>query len=259
MVVRPRCFHPDLDTASIVLSEDESAHLTRVLRLRAGAGVLVFDGRGHQRAGTIASMTKTRATIELGEDVPAAPEPSVTLTLAQAALKGDKMDEVIRDATMMGVAAIRPLVTARTVVPRAAVDQARTHDRWTRIALASAKQCGRAVVPVIAPAWTLAELLADDADGADVAAKGNAELDAAARTCRLLLAEPATGISVRQLSLEPPASALIAVGPEGGWAPEEVEQALAAGFLPLTLSARTLRAESTPLAALSVLSWVWKL
>jgi 16S rRNA (uracil1498-N3)-methyltransferase len=251
--VRPRCFHPGIDSASIVLSEDESAHLTRVLRLRAGARVLVFDGRGHQRAGVIAASTKTRATIDLDETVPAAPEPAVALTLAQAALKGDKMDEVIRDATMMGVAVIRPLVTARTVVPRAAVDQARTRDRWSRVALASAKQSGRAVVPVIAPAWTLSELVAD------AATAETRNVGAAEPVCRLLLAEPATQTPGRALPSEPPASALIAVGPEGGWAPEEVEQALAAGFLPLTLGARTLRAESAPLAALSVLSWVWKL
>jgi 16S rRNA (uracil1498-N3)-methyltransferase len=256
--VRPRCFHPAIDASSIVLSEDESAHLTRVLRLRAGASVLVFDGRGHQRAGVIASATKSRATIDLDETVPAAPEPAVALTLAQAALKGDKMDEVIRDATMMGVAVIRPLVTARTVVPRAAVDQARTHDRWTRIALASAKQSGRAVVPVIAPAWTMSDLVMPDL-AVSSPAVSDVVADGAAPACRLLLAEPATQTAGRTLPSDPPASALIAVGPEGGWTPEEVEQALAAGFLPLTLSARTLRAESAPLAALSVLSWVWKL
>lgn len=226
----------------MVLAEDESAHLVRVLRLRVGAPVLVFDGRGHQRAGVLSTVTKTRATVALGEVAAAAPEPDVAITLAQAALKGDKMDAVIRDATMMGVARIRPLVTERTVVPRAAVEQARIHERWTRVALASAKQCGRAVVPEIEPPQTFDALLAD-----------------ADHACRLLLAEPATHAAGRAVPDDPPVSALIAIGPEGGWADDEVARALAAGFVPLSLGARTLRAESAPLAALAVVSWVWKL
>jgi 16S rRNA (uracil1498-N3)-methyltransferase len=242
--VLPRCFSPDIHASSVTLSDDESVHLVRVLRLRVGAPVLVFDGRGHQRAGVLSAVAKTRATVALGDAVAAAPEPAVAITLAQAALKGDKMDEVIRDATMMGVARIGPLVTERTVVPRAAVEQARIHERWMRVALASAKQCGRAVVPAIDPPRTFDALLADAADR-----------DA----CRLLLAEPATQAAGRALPEVPPASALIAIGPEGGWTDAEVARALAAGFAPLSLGARTLRAESAPLAALAVLSWVWKL
>lgn len=239
----PRAFHSTLHPSSITLSDDESAHLLRVLRLRPGAELLVFDGRGHQRAGVISESTKTRATIALGDEVPAAVEMGTAITLAQAALKGDKMDDVIRDATMMGVARIRPLVTMRTVVPRGAVEQTRAHERWARVALASAKQCGRAVLPIIEPARTWDELLAD----------------AAAPACRLLLAEPSTGTVGGALPDEPPSAALIAIGPEGGWAPDEVTRALSAGYRPMSLGARTLRAESAPLAALAVLTWAWKL
>jgi 16S rRNA (uracil1498-N3)-methyltransferase len=180
--------------------------------------------------------------VALGDVVAAAPEQAVAITLAQAALKGDKMDDVIRDATVMGVARIAPLVTERTVVPRAAMEQARVHDRWRRVALASAKQCGRAVVPAIDPPRDV-EALLTDTDHA----------------CRLLLAEPATQAGGRALPETPPPSALIAIGPEGGWTADEVARAIAAGFVPLSLGARTLRAETAPLAALAVLSWVWKL
>lgn len=242
--MRPRCFAPDIQASSIDLSDEESAHLLRVLRLRPGADLLVFDGRGHQRAGVLASATKSRATIALGDPEAPAPEPIARLTLAQAALKGDKMDEVIRDATMMGVARIQPLVTTRTVVPRAAVEQARTHDRWTRVALASTKQSGRAVVPIIEPARTWEAWLAESAPWP---------------ACRLLLAEPATGTPGGTLPHDAPDAALIAIGPEGGWTPEEVRAALARGFTPLSLGARTLRAESAPLAALAVLTWAWTL
>ena len=76
-------------------------------------------------------------------------EPRVAVTLAQAALKGDKMDDVVRDAVMMGVAAVQPFVTTRSEVTHAALVRGRRRERWERIAVASAKQCGRATVPAI--------------------------------------------------------------------------------------------------------------
>jgi 16S rRNA (uracil1498-N3)-methyltransferase len=246
----PRFFAPDLQPAhaTVVLSPEESAHLTRVLRMRVGERLLVFDGRGTQHLASVSAIGKTVVTLNVLEPFPAAAEPRVPITLAQAVLKGDKMDTAIRDATMMGVAAVRPVITERTVVPRAAADQQGVRTRWHRVAVASAKQCGRAVVPSIEPPWAFDALLEDSGTGA---------------ACRLLLVEPAVEVGdvVRGIEpdAEPPASALILIGPEGGWTQDEVTRALDAGFRPLSLGARTLRAESAPLAALAVLSWVWKL
>jgi 16S rRNA (uracil1498-N3)-methyltransferase len=244
--VLPRFYAPDLqpDRATVVLSPEESAHLTRVLRLRVGARLLLFDGRGLQHLGSVANIGKTTVEVNVLEPFPAAAEPRVPVTLAQAVLKGDKMDAVIRDATMMGVVAVRPVITERTVVPRAAAEQPSVYTRWQRIAVASAKQCGRAVVPSIEPPWTF-DALIDDAGLAAVR--------------RFLLIEPFVAEESQPVDAQMPASALILIGPEGGWSPTEVSRALAAGFHPLSLGARTLRAESAPLAALSVLSWIWKL
>ncbi len=245
-MVLPRFYTPDLqpERGTVVLSSEESAHLTRVLRLRVGARLLVFDGRGTQHLASVASIGKTAVEVNVLEAFPAAAEPRVPITLAQAVLKGDKMDAVIRDATMMGVAAVRPVITERTVVPRGAAEQPGVQTRWHRIAVASAKQCGRAVVPSIEPAWTLDALLADSG---------------LASVRRFLLIEPFVAEQSLPIDAATPASALILIGPEGGWSPDEVTRALAAGFHPLSLGARTLRAESAPLAALSVLSWIWKL
>ena len=129
-----------------------------MLRLGAGARVLVFDGRGTQYLARIATAAKDSVTLSLLEPAPPAPEPRVRLTLAQAVLKGDKMDAVIRDATMMGVSAVIPLITERTVIPRSAVELGRVRERWHRIAVASAKQCGRAIVPEIGPPERLTDL-----------------------------------------------------------------------------------------------------
>ena len=129
-----------------------------MLRLGAGARVLVFDGRGTQYLARIATAAKDSVTLSLLEPAPSASEPRVRLTLAQAVLKGDKMDAVVRDATMMGVSAVIPLITERTVIPRSAVELGRVRERWHRIAVASAKQCGRAIVPEIGPPERLTAL-----------------------------------------------------------------------------------------------------
>jgi 16S rRNA (uracil1498-N3)-methyltransferase len=235
-----------------VLSSEESAHLVRVLRLGAGARVLVFDGRGAQFLARITTAAKDRVTLALLDPVPPAPEPRVRLTLAQAVLKGEKMDAVVRDATMMGVSAVIPLITERTVVPRSALEIGRVRERWHRIAVSSAKQCGRAIVPEIGPGERLTELFDAQKEAPDV--------------LRLQLVEPGvvTGATNAEaldgLPAEPSeAGTLIAIGPEGGWTPEEVEQAREAGWLAWTLGARTLRAESAPLAALSILTYTWRL
>jgi 16S rRNA (uracil1498-N3)-methyltransferase len=255
--VQPRAYAPDLDLAQAIttLSSEESAHLVRVLRLGAGARVLVFDGRGTQYLARIATAAKDSVTLSLLEPVAPASEPRVRLTLAQAVLKGDKMDTVIRDATMMGVSAVVPLITERTVIPRSAVELGRVRERWHRIAVASAKQCGRAIVPDIGPPERLTDLFeSQDAPG----------------VLRLQLIEPGAAVPgavsvtgtppADGLPVEPsPEGTLIAIGPEGGWSPKEVEQAREAGWRPWTIGARTLRAESAPLAALSILTYAWRL
>ena len=151
----PRLYVPLLGASdrTIDLPDDEAGHLRRVLRVKAGAAIRLFDGRGREVAARVAAVLPDRVVAEIGDAVDAAPEWGVRVTLAQAVLKGDKIDEVIRDAVMMGVSAVQLLVTARTEVPAPAWSRGRRLERWQRIAVSSAKQCGRAVVPaVLAPA-----------------------------------------------------------------------------------------------------------
>ena len=270
MGVQPRAYAPDLDPAQTdtTLSSEESAHLVRVLRLGAGARVLVFDGRGTQYVARITTAAKDRVTLALLDPVAPAPEPRVRLVLAQAVLKGEKMDAVVRDATMMGVSAVIPLITARTVIPRSALEIGRVRERWHRIAVSSAKQCGRAIVPEIGPPERLTDLFEAQAqDAPDVMRLQLIEPAAASAsespsvTASSTDADGARDIGPNgRLPAEPsPAGTLIAIGPEGGWAPEEVDQAREAGWQTWTLGARTLRAESAPLAALSILTYAWRL
>ncbi len=223
-----------------MLPRSEAHHLARVLRLAAGDVIVLFDGRGHEWLARVAETGRATVAVELIEARTPVPEPPVPVTLGLAVLKGDQMDGAIRDATMAGAAAIAPFVSAHVAVAERAW-RARSLERWERVAIASAKQCARAVVPAIRPVVRLDELVAGPA-----------------AALRVLCVEPAqaTGAPPAASPLPRPSDALVCVGPEGGWTAEELELAARAGCQMLTLGPRTLRAEAAPLVVLSVL-WAW--
>jgi 16S rRNA (uracil1498-N3)-methyltransferase len=261
--VHARFYAPDAqEIGQIVgLSDEEAAHATRVLRLQTGDAVRVFDGRGHEFAGAILHVAKDAVTVRLDATHEAATERRVRVTLAQAVLKGDRMDDVVRDAVMMGVTAIVPLVTGRTEVSPAALQRGRRHERWARIAIVSAKQCGRAVVPSIEEPCDLTafcqRLRADGSNGfICVEPSVHPGPDFPRRRNGGGLAGARRPAAVSPGRTEPPDASVVLVGPEGGWTPEEVEQA-AAVAVPMTLPGPTLRADAMPIVALSVLFERW--
>src|SRR5262245_48582697 len=134
----------------VALSEDEAQHLTRVLRLKPGAAIRVFDGRGREFEAVVDKLGKSEVLVAVGrQETPFALEPRISVTLVQSALKGEKMDDVVRDAVMMGVTAIQPVVAIRSEVTLAALRRGRRQERWHKIAVASTKQSGRALVPEV--------------------------------------------------------------------------------------------------------------
>src|SRR5688500_3673877 len=153
--VRPRFHVPGVDAdaagehARVELPEDEAEHLVRVLRFGVGDHVDVFDGRGHIWRAEVVQVGKKSASVQLLERGIAAPELAVDLSLVVSILKGDKMDEVVRDAVMLGISAIRPVISERSETSLAAMARGSRIARWQRIAVSSAKQCGRAVVPAV--------------------------------------------------------------------------------------------------------------
>ncbi len=228
----------------VYLSSDEATHATRVLRLRSGATVRVFDGRGREFLGRLDVTGRSEVSVRTVEEVVPAREAQVATTLAPTVLKGKQFDSVVKDATMLGVAAIRPILSTNTDVPHAAIAQPSMRTRWQRIAVASAKQSGRAVVPDVHDPVPLADYLQTAAD----------EL-------RVIFVEP-TNTHVRDglasLGDRPrPARASLMVGPEGGWTDDEVVLATECGWEAVTLGDRTLRADVMPIAALSVLFCLW--
>jgi 16S rRNA (uracil1498-N3)-methyltransferase len=242
-----RFYAPALDPgdATVTLPRDEAEHLTRVLRLGIGDSVTVFDGRGHEFMGRVASAIRRDVHVQIVSRVEPVPESTVPLTLAQAVLKGDKMDDVIRDAVMLGVHAVQPVVTTRSETTVAALMRGARVDRWRRVALASAKQSRRAVLPEIRMPLAFDTALAEPAPAV-----------------RLMMVEPGTAATVAPLAVlqhaSPPADATLFVGPEGGWTSEEWRAAEAHEVRLLSLGPRTLRADAVPIAAISVLQFIWE-
>jgi len=236
-----RFYVPDLphEGALVALSDEEARHLTQVLRLALGDDVRVFDGHGREHLARVEVAARQRAEVRVGPQAAAAPELPLRLTLAASLLKGDKFDDVVRDAAMLGVHVVCPLVTARTEVPAARAGKVSRVERWKRVALNSVKQCGRAVVPEVDEPQALADALVN-----------------LARPL-IALVEPSLGARPGELPRSPD-TATVLVGPEGGWAPAEIDALAAAGAILISLGGRTLRADAAPLVALAVILNEWK-
>lgn len=224
--------------ARLELPEHSAHHAREVLRLRAGAAVRVFDGRGAEFEATLDGVSRKAVTVLLTHAVPERPESPLRIELALSPLKGDRMELVVQKATELGVAAIRPVVTIRTdAVARPALTGAR-HERWEKVASGAAEQCGRAVVPEIHPAVLLPRLLDTPFDGT-----------------RVVLAEDDPRQPLR--SLASPTALLLLVGPAGGWEARERESLERAGFVAASLGPRILRSETAAVAALAVAQALW--
>jgi 16S rRNA (uracil1498-N3)-methyltransferase len=241
-----RFFAPSFDPGDelVALPREEAEHLTRVLRLGVGDTVSVFNGRGQEFLARVASVLRRDVRLQLQSRVDPPPEPAVAITLAQAVVKGDKMDDIVRDAVMLGAAAVQPIVSKRAETTVAALVRTARVDRWRRVALASVKQSRRAVLPEIRTPLTLDNFL-----------------DEPPAALRLMLVEPSVGggESVAVLQREPtPSDAALLVGPEGGWTEQECTAARDHHVRLMTLGQRTLRADAVPVAAISVLQFLWR-
>jgi 16S rRNA (uracil1498-N3)-methyltransferase len=242
--VRPRFHVPGVDAASerIDLPEDEAEHLVRVLRLGVGDHVDVFDGRGGLWRAEVVSATKKSAAIRPIEPLQPARELRVPVTLVMSVLKGDKMDDVVRDAVMLGVTAIQPVISERAETSMAALARSSKIARWQRIAIASAKQCARAVVPAVHPATPLDRYWKEQTEAV-----------------RVMCVEPSAAlgavVSVNEVSRGKTLDVI--VGPEGGWTMTEVATAHQSGAILMSLGSRTLRADAVPIVALTALLTTW--
>ena len=209
-------------------------HISRVLRLREGDELTLFDGRGGEYAARIASFRKDVVQVEVQEHRPVERESALDLTLVQGVSRGERMDIVMQKATELGVRRIVPVLTERTVVKLDERQGERKVQHWRAIVIAACEQCGRNRVPDVASPLGLHETLRTlDADATRV------------------LLSPAGTLRARDLAR--PSKITLLIGPEGGLSDNEQLAAVAAGFQQVQLGPRILRTETAALAALAAL------
>ena len=228
----PRVLVSQVNGPAVSLPVDEAHHVLRVLRLEGGDPVVVFDGRGGEWDGLVMTADRDGVIVQILQDRAPIPEPTLKVTLALGLLKGSALDDVVRDATALGVSEIVPMMTAHCVVPK----KARGEDaiaRWERITVAAAKQCGRATLPVIHDTTEFMDVVRRPVD------------------VRVICLEPVYPGSEHLTIASSAVSATVLIGPEGGWSTAEVATARLAGYQGLQLGPRVLRAELAPVVALS--------
>lgn len=239
MTLRLHLPGPWSEGARLELPEAPSRHV-QVWRLQPGDTLHLFDGLGVEHEATVLAIGRQRVQVEVGPARTTVPEPALQVTLAVGVPANERMDTLVEKATELGAARLVPLHTERSVLRLVGERARKRREHWQAVAAAASSQCGRAVVPQVEPVQDLDEWLRQLGPGP----------------------EPGGGEARYVLSLDPQAlspaqtpvgqgRAVVLSGPEGGLSPGEETAARRAGFVPLGLGPRVLRADTAPLAWLA--------
>jgi 16S rRNA (uracil1498-N3)-methyltransferase len=225
--------------AEVALPSAGAYHVARVLRMREGAPLNVFDGGGHEFHAEISRVDGDQVMVRLGEPTQATAESPLKITLVQGVSRSERMDWTLQKATELGVAAIAPVLTARSVVRLDEQQALKKQVHWRGIVVGACEQCGRAKIPVVGAPMVLRDYFTKvRKDG-----------------LRLVLSPSAPASLVGLASM--PSKVELLIGPEGGLEDEELLAAQKAGFMPVRLGPRVLRTETAAVVALSVLQGLW--
>jgi 16S rRNA (uracil1498-N3)-methyltransferase len=220
---------------SVTLDGGAANHVVRVLRLRVGDALTLFNGRGGEYVVKLEEIRRATAVVSVLEHRALERESPFHLTLAQGISRGERMDWVIQKATELGAARIVPLFTERSMVHLDEQQAAKKLQHWHSIAIAACEQCGRNRIPEIAAPLDLPHFLQQRS------AQGAA-----------LLLSPRAPQRIQDIE-SARSSATVLIGPEGGLADLEQEVATGAGFTPVRLGPRVLRTETAAICALTLL------
>jgi 16S rRNA (uracil1498-N3)-methyltransferase len=215
-----------------------AARHVQVLRMQPGDVITLFNGEGGEFDATVTRMGRSDVDVEVGAHRPVEREAARAVHLLAGITANDRMDWLVEKATELGVASITPLVAERSVLKLKGERADKKLAHWQGVAVAAAEQCGRNRVPTIHPAVTLTDWLKK------------------APPCERWVLSLSEGTQPLTQMHSPQTLAPVTVlsGPEGGLSPGEEAAALAAGFTPITLGPRVLRAETAPLAVLALLA-----
>ncbi len=219
----------------LVIEGSAANHITRVLRLRSGDELTVFDGTGGEFGARIEEFRKEAVVVSVEAHRELDRESPLPLTLAQGISRGERMDWIIQKATELGASRIIPVFTKRSVVRLDEKQAERKLQHWRAIAVAACEQCGRNRVPELDLPMDFFDVIAPDTSGSTrllLSPSGDLRIDD--------LKDVGTGITVL-------------IGPEGGLEDVEQESAIRAGFKAVRLGPRVLRTETAAIAALTII------
>ncbi|MBI3527736.1 MAG: 16S rRNA (uracil(1498)-N(3))-methyltransferase [Betaproteobacteria bacterium] len=217
-------------------------HAVRVLRLAVGEPVVMFDGLGGEFEARITRIDRGDVSVKTGAHLDVERESRLHVRLVQGLSSGDRMDITLQKAVELGVAAIQPVATERSVVKLKDERAQRRVEHWQNLVISACEQCGRNRVPEVSPLMSLPDWLAQ------------LDMPAADDEARLLLSPTA---SVPLKALAPKARMTLLIGPEGGLSPVENQLAQSRWFRQVRLGPRILRTETAALAALSAIQALW--
>jgi 16S rRNA (uracil1498-N3)-methyltransferase len=223
----------DLTPGSVLeLPPQTTSHLVQVLRARSGDELILFNGDGREFSAAIQAMRGSRVSVAVGEARTVDRESPFAITLVQCIPRGDRMDFIVQKATELGVARIVPVLSQRSVVR---LDKAQAQSKaahWRAVAVSACEQCGRNRIPGVEPPQPLLNYLGS-----------------AAGSGPKLVFEPDSAASALPAAPAPGGAVEIAIGPEGGFAADELEAFRVAGYTQVGLGPRVLRAETAAIAA----------
>lgn len=225
-----------INGATVTIDGDRARYLGRVLRLRVGDPLTVFDGSGPEWPATLEGITKSTATLVLGESHETGAESPLKIHLVQGVSRGERMDFVVQKATELGVTRITPVLTAYGVVKLDDRRAAKRLDHWQGVAASACEQSGRTRLPHIDPPVSLKQWFGER--------PADAEVD--------LILRPEAATSLADAPV-PTTGVCLLIGPEGGFSDTEYEDAAISGFDAVSLGPRILRTETAAAAALAVL------
>ena len=231
------CEQPLQADSSITLPDSAANHVGRVLRMKAGEPLILFNGTGGAWQGAVESMSKKAVTVKLSSFIAADAQSPLTIELGQSLSRGERMDYVIQKATEVGVTSITPLWSERCEVKLKTerLDKRRQH--WQKVAISACEQSGRNIIPTINAPMKMEQWLSSRKTQLNVVLHHRASK-------KLSDFAPANSIS-------------LLIGPEGGLTSYEIELAERQQFNALALGPRVLRTETAPVVAISLLQYLW--
>lgn len=227
--------------AEFALPTDSAHHVARVLRLNAGASLIVFDGESGEYRATISRIAAGAVSVQTNDLIRSISVPPLRITLVQGISRGERMDWALQKATELGVHRLAPVLTARSVVRLDDRQGEKKLEHWRNVVRSACEQCGRNDLPeLLAPVALREHLALSKSPGRRVVLDPDATVP---------LAESVAGDAPSEIEL--------LIGPEGGLDVDELQAAQHAGFAPVRLGPRILRTETAAVAALAVLQALW--